>query len=255
MDEETRSNVSALVTTGVSLAIGLGFDLSPDTVTTLSSFAPVLDRCVNRVLGLFSRKSFSEIECARLGICYSEAVSIVKKNLSTGKEIVMKDVLNEGGKINKADEVLEAIFKGAINDSQTIKSKLYGRLIGNFPFQNQYDSSRLYLMLKVAMDLSYDELCLLSVLQHQPATCYYPLEEGANHGSPDAAELFSYLMHFKVYGLLLSVAPFYQGRNLDSYVLSFLCRDLCLFLQLDDLNIEDRNRIRRKLQTFIPTIF
>ena len=87
MKDTTRSGISALLTTGISLAANYGFNLSPDTIRLLASFTPVINQCVNRVLGIFEHRSLARIECARLGICYTQMASTIERNHNNGRGI------------------------------------------------------------------------------------------------------------------------------------------------------------------------
>ena len=251
MDEYNRSDVSALLTSAIMIAANFGINLDPEQLRFFSTCAPVLNRCINRVLGLFEPKSLSKIECARLGICYASMVESVRKNLDNNCRIILPEFTQPNETFSKAEEIVEAIFKSAVDDSQTIKSKLYGSLLGNIPFQNRYDSSKSYLLLNTVMQLSYDELCLLSVLKDIPATNYTPIELSSNSSVIEATTLFAELIHIKNLGLLKSVRPYTVGCSLGNLQISSLGQDLCNLLNLSLLGIEDIDLKRKQVFSFI----
>lgn len=152
----------------------------------------------------------------------------------------------------KTEEVIEAIFKAAIFDAQTVKSKLYGTLIGNLAYQSLYDDTQAYLLLKTAEQMSYYELCLISVLAVLPPTNYFPVERKAyDTKDPGIAELFTALLHIKNAGLFKCLPPYRMGCNLDNLELSFVGKDLCRLLELETLEKGDREKIESLLKCCI----
>lgn len=255
MKDTSRSFTSALISSGISLATKYGIGLPNIVQELLASCSPIMNHCINRVLSLFENKSFAKIESARLGICYSQMVGTFKKNLDNGHEISFPDLANSKDNPTKADEIFEAIFKASIDDSQTIKSLFYGHLMGNLPFQSQYDASASYLLLKTAMQLTYDELCLLAVIDKLPGKCYYQVEKKANGDDPDASELYAYLLHINSLGLLKRIPAYMLGRTLDNHVISSLGRDLCRLLELMFLSINDTQAMEKRIAKYVKDIF
>lgn len=251
MKDTTRSGISALLTTGISLAANYGFNLSPDTIRLLASFTPVINQCVNRVLGIFEHRSLARIECARLDICYTQMASTIERNHNNGRGIVFPDLMAPDNSQLKIDEIFEAIFKASIDDSQTVKSIIYGRLMGNIPFQSRHDASASYLLLKTAMQLTFDELCLLAVMANLPEKNYYGIEQEAGKDNSDASELFAYMLHINSLGLLKRI-PFYTlGKTIENHSLSSLGHDLCLMLELELLPIDNVNAMSRRLNAYL----
>ena len=255
MKDATRSDISALVTTIVSLAATSGLQLPSDALSILSSCAPLLDRSINRVLGLFEKKSFARMESMRLGVCYSEIAATVKRNQEKGLNVIMPDLQNSQNEYSKAEEVIEAVFKAAINDAQTVKSKLYGTLIGNLAYQSRYDDTQAYLLLKTVQQLSYYELCLIVALTKLPPKNYFLVEQNAHlSNSSEIAELYMALMHIKSLGLFKGVEPYTLGRNLDNLEFSFVGKDLCRLLELEKLERSDLDKIESLLRCHIRAV-
>lgn len=255
MKDSKRDGYSALLSTAISLATNFGLNLPVDAQKLLASSAPVINQCINRVLRLFEKKSFAEIESARLGLCYAQMAATVKQNLEAGHELSFPDLALSEGTHTKADEIIEAIFKAAIDDSQTVKSLLYGHLMGNIPFQSQYDASASYLLLKTAMQLTYDELCLLAVMDKLSEKNYYNLEQKAGEGDAIASELFAYMLHINNLGLLKRVPAYTNGRSLDNHQISSLGHDLCSFLELKWLGINEVKRLNTRLAPYLSDVY
>lgn len=257
MKDSVQSDISAFITSVITSAASFGFNLPSDVVTTISSLAPSLERCIYRALSFLSPKRLSEIECARLGLCYSEIAKAVKQNYSSGLQVCMPELLEQKAGYSCVDEVIEALFRTALNDSQTIKSKIYGSFIGNVAFQFKYDSTQVYHLLRIVAGLSYYELCLVSALSQFSEKNYYLIEQEAssdNADNPEVAELFVALLHIMNLGLLRRVKPFYLGRTLDSHELSFLARDLCRLFDLKLLKKEDVEKIQGLVQKYVREV-
>ena len=254
MKDSSRSDISALITTGLSLATNYVAGVSADIESFLAASSPVIYQRVYRVLGLFDKKSFAKIECARLGICYSQMAATVKSYLDKGHKISLPELTQSGEEYSKADEIIEAIFKAAIDDSQTVKSIMYGHLMGNIPFQSKYDASASYLLLKTAMQLTYDELCLLAVIDSLPGKSYFGIEQKAWQGDTKASELFSYVVHINNLGLLKRLPAYYSGRMLDNHQISTFGQDFCDLLELKWLTMNDTKNMKMILSPYLGEV-
>lgn len=247
MDKKKTQEIGAFLTTGLSVAANFGFNLNPDTLSLLNSFSPLLQLSFERVLELFCNKKLVDVELARFSISTSEALKTIKSNEKRGR------VFNErffSGRYSKTDEILEAAIRAAINDAQSIKSIFYGRLIGNVLFQDKYDESSIYTLLKVAAQLSYDELCLLYILDGEPGHRYEQLISKADDDI-NAQEFVQYLLHFKGLGLVTRIPPHYLGATLDSLKISTLGHDLVSLLELKSLDGENCDAMRNLLLSSI----
>lgn len=257
MKDSVQSDIEALITSLITSAASFGFNLPPDVMTTIASFAPSLERCIHHALSFLSPKRFSEVECVRLGLCYSEIAKVVKLNHSAGLQVSMPELLEQKEGYSNIDEVIEALFRTALNDAQTIKSKIYGSFIGNVAFQVKYDSTQVYHLLRIVSGLSYYELCLVSALSSFSEKNYYLIEQEAfreKEDNSEVAELFVALLHIMNLGLFRRVKPFYLGRTLDSHELSFVARDLCHLSGLELLKKEDVETVRNLVQTYVREV-
>ena len=243
MDTRKAQEIGAFLTTGVSIAANFGFNLSPDTLSLLNSFTPLLQLSFERVLELFCNKKLVNVELARLSISTSEALNTIKSNEKNGLELNEKFF---SGCYSKTDEILEAAIRAAINDAQNVKSLFYGRLIGNVLFQEKYDESSIFTLFKVAAQLSYDELCLLYILDSEPGQQYERLIKRANDDI-SAQEFVQYLLHFKGLGLVSQIPPYNLGATLDSLKISTLGHDLVSLLGLKSLDRENCDAMRNLL--------
>lgn len=247
MDKEKAQVIGAAITSGLSAAANFGFNLSPETLSLLNSCTPLLQLSFERVLELFCKKDLVNVELARFSISTSEALKTIKSNEQHGM-VLNKVFLSE--RYSKTDEILEATMRAAINDAQNIKSLFYGRLIGNVLFQNKYDESSIFALLRVAAQLSYDELCLLYIIDREPGHQYEQLIKKAERDI-NAQEFAQYLLHFKGLGLVTRIPPFFLGATLDSLKISALGHDLVSLLGLDSLDHDDCDAMRNLLLSSI----
>lgn len=246
MKKDYVEDVSAFITSALSLAIGFGFEVPEDAAKLFGSIAPVVQRMISRVLVVFQGKSFAKIESARLGVCYYSLVESIKKNEANGNpynESFFSHELMYG----KIDEVAESVLRAAMDDSQNVKAFHYGRLLGNALYQSEYDESSIFLLLKIAKQLSYDELCLLAVLYDMPTRNYEKLV-----GAEDKrTELMINMLTLIRFGLVNRVPPYFVGATLDSLNISAFGKDLYRLMELKELNPEDVGGMRRLIELYV----
>lgn len=246
MKEEYIEDVSAIITSGLSLAVGLGFNVSQEAATILGSCAPIVQRSISRVLTVFNGKSYSRIEGARLGICYDSIVESIRRNEAANhrrNEAFFSQEFSYG----KIDEVAEAVLRAAMDDSQNIKARLYGRLLGNALYQTKYDESSLFLLLRIAKQLSFDELCLLAVLNDLPTRNY----EALARVDDKRAEILVNMLNLKGLGLVKRMPPFLLGATLDNLQVSAMGKDLYSLMDLQELDSNEVSSLGQLLDTYL----
>lgn len=231
MEKGYIEDVSALITSALSIAVGLGFDISADIATLYGSITPVVQRTISRVLTVFQGKSFAKIESARLGVCYYSLIESIKKNEAEGHPY-NESFFSQKSEYGKIDELAEAVLRAAMDDSQNVKSYHYGKLLGNSLYQEKYDESSIFTLLRIAQRLSFDELCLLAVLNDMPQKNYEVLVNGDDKRS----ELMVNMLNLKASGLLKRMSPFTLGATLDNLQISTLGKDLYILMDLQELD-------------------
>lgn len=246
MKEECIEDVSALITSALSLAVGFGFEVPEDSVKLFGSIAPIFQRTISRVLTVFQGKSFSKVESARLGVCLCSLLESIKNNEIAGKKF-NEAFFSQDFEYTKNDELTEAVLRAAMDDSQHVKSHHYGKLLGNALYQAKYNESSIFLLLKTATQLSYDELCLLAVLYDVPARRYEALV-----GTDDKrVELMISMLNLKRLGIVKSVPPYYVGATLDNLQISSFGRDLYMLMELNELASKDVDDLRKLMEFYL----
>lgn len=99
----------------------------------------------------------------RIGATMIYAVEKIQSNLKS-KEIRDDDFFEGNLKDRScAEELFEATLMAAQRDPQEKKLKYYGNLLGNIPFSKAIDRSQANHLIKIAQDLSWNQLCLLAI--------------------------------------------------------------------------------------------
>lgn len=231
MENEYNEDISALITSALSIAVGFGFDISADTATLYGSITPVVQRTICRALTVFQGKSFAKIESARMGLCFYSIIEGIKKNEAEGK-LYNESFFSHKSEYGEIDELAEAVLRAAMDDSQIVKSYHYGKLLGNSLYQAKYDESSIFLLLRIAQKLSFDELCLLAVLNDMPQNNFEVLVIDDDR----RIELMVNMLNLKAAGLLKRMPPFTLGATLDNLQISTLGKDLFTLMDLKELD-------------------
>lgn len=248
MKEDHIKDINALITSALSFAVSFGLDIPEDAAKIFGSLSPVIQQTINKVLTVFLKKDFSRIECARLGICYQSFVECVWNNETSGGNL-NNSFFSQSQEYGKIDEITEAALRAAMNDSQNIKSHHYGRLLGNVLYQTKYDESSVYTLLRIAQLLSYDELCLLAVLNELPAQNY----EGLVRVDDKRAELAVNMLNLKNSALVKRVPNYTVGATLDNLQISSLGIDLYRLMGLRELDSTTTNDLKRLLLSYLQS--
>lgn len=246
MKDNIKNDVAAIVTTGLNLAVGFGSNLDPETISLIRSCSPIIQRTVARVLDVFSGRTISKIERNRIGICYDSFVKCVKENDEKGLKVNEEFFRNEVN-YTKIDELFEAMTRASLDDYQTIKSVLYGRLLANALYQNKYNEDNLYMLLKTAQQLSIDEMYMIIALFGDPVRDYDCVVRYANEGNPVAIEMASNLTHCLSLGILKRMPYYSLGATLGNLQLSALGEHLYSMMELNTFNPLEAARFKLTL--------
>jgi hypothetical protein len=76
-----------------------------------------------------------------------------------------------------AEEIIEAVLLAGQRESQEKKLRYYGNLLGNIPFHPEVDRAQANLLIRMAVGLSYRQLCLLAVFKNRKQ---YTLGQGGS---------------------------------------------------------------------------
>lgn len=123
---------------------------------------------ITSVLGLVGRevseRLLSKREEARVGGVLLVAETEVQKVLGQGYSL-RQDGFFEKGQFDRSDaeEVIENVLLKCQREPQEKKIRFMGYLLANLAFKNDIDVDLAHLIIKVADELTYRQLCLLSI--------------------------------------------------------------------------------------------
>lgn len=220
MEDKTTAYISASITSALSVA---SLSLSDETAQVFSMIAPSIQTAIDFALSTIGSARFSKREQVRIGSAVWWALKVAEENAHAGKRILQ--VQFDQTEINS---LVETIFRAAIEDSQELKDRAYGTLLGNYVYQDKFDGGALYSIAKVLRDMSFDELLLIAALKDQPAMNYEMLyAKLVKDGDLVAGELVGKFSRLKDLGLIVRAAPFSLGSVIGNIRLSAMGDALC----------------------------
>lgn len=120
----------------------------------------------------------SEQEQIRIGGVITYATIKIQKNLDAGGKLredgfFEKPPQEQGACIEipfvdrpAAEEILEGVLLAAQREHEEKKIPFLGNLLANFAFMSNIDSSQANLLIKIGKDISYRQMCLLSLFEN-----------------------------------------------------------------------------------------
>lgn len=126
----------------------------------------VIQGTVQRVLDDMTDRRLSTREFKRLGAGASFAVAKIVEHAEAGR-----DLRNDGffaeelGYDSPAAEILEGVLLKCVTEHQEKKTKYIGNIFGNAAFDATLSAEQLNFILNLASDLTYRQLCLISLVQ------------------------------------------------------------------------------------------
>ena len=228
MEDKTTAYISASITSALGVA---SLSLSDETAQIFSMIAPSIQTAIDFALSTIGSTRFSKREQVRIGSAVWWALKVAEENVHAGKRILQ--VRFDQTEVNS---VVETIFRAAIEDSQELKDRAYGTLLGNFVYQDKFDGGALYSIAKILRDLSFDELLLIAALKDLPAMNYEMLyTKLEKDGDLVAGELVGHFSRLKDLGLIVRVFPVSLGSFIGNLQLSAMGEALCDIADLERL--------------------
>lgn len=244
MDNKTFSTCGAVLTSALTLCSVMDPRLPREIPLFISSVSPMIQDCFTNVLSsLLSVKTYTKLECARLGVAYTTAVNGINKKIKLGANVRAGDMF-KGGIMSKASELVESIMKNAIDDTDILKSICYGRLLQNIPIDNGCSDSALAELSRIVRQISYKELCVIrvfSTLDHFDSDNIDVYMR--NNQDVDANIMVSNLIHLKSLGVFITIPQYKMGAMVGNIKLSSVGEFIFKMLELE--NIPERDLIEQ----------
>ena len=156
--------------TGASLGAGIGFMAGGPL---LAAAAGGIGVAVEHALFEVANRILSDREQARVGATAQTAISHIKLLQDLGKKVRDDDFFD--GERSSAEEVFEGCLLAAKNSHEEKKSIYLGYLFANISFREDVDKHQANRLISVANQLTYGQLCLLSILNNKEE---YSLRKG-----------------------------------------------------------------------------
>lgn len=157
---ETGSEIAG-ATTGA--AVGLLVGGSPGAVVGAAA-GPMAAKVLRGLAAEFRDRVLGHREEVRVGAAIAFASAKIKEKLDAGERPRQDDFLtDEERNRSTAKEVFEGIVLAAQREAEEKKVRLYGNLLANLAFAQDIDRSQANYLIRLGEQLSYRQLCLLSL--------------------------------------------------------------------------------------------
>lgn len=219
---------------------------TPEAGMVASVSAPVVSYTAKSIIGEIFNDKATERECRRFKISSETASKTFKKNIEKGLPIRNDGLFerSEEGEC-KFDDVLEAALKSIKDDTETLKSEIYGRFLGNIPFREDLDYVLLLKMRETLDNLSYTELCILRLFNENRFTGINKIQQYFfNNQNSLVYEVYTGLLKMTANGVLVAKPPFGLGDTIGNLEISKFGKTICEVAELVQIEEEWLNPLR-----------
>lgn len=225
---------------GAMSSAGLSIAANNDTSSFIAaSSAPIISTGLNSLINGVFKEDSSEREFERLGISAKAVKNSYERNLKQGKTIVNSIFINSEIKGPNINDVLESILQSIKDDSETMKSEIYGRFLGNIPFRGDLDASNILFIKNIIHSLSFTELCILEIINRRNIPKLSNLQQMINSDNrPVLFEFYNALLKLKSNSLLLARGPVSLGDTIGNVEISKLGKYVCDVAELNQINAD-----------------
>jgi hypothetical protein len=188
--------------TGSAIATVAGFFIAgPGGAAVGAAASPLLIREINKIGNDVAERYLSERERVRIGAVIIYAKYKISKNLEAGKQprsdfteipVEKHPACTEIPFVVRpsAEEIIEGVLLAAQREHEEKKVPFLGNLLGNIAFDLDIDKEQANLLIKLGKDLSFRQLCLLSLFA---SSTEYWLRDGSYEDLYLKGEFFSHL--------------------------------------------------------------
>lgn len=165
--EEIRS-IKELIEAGYEIAgsvsgvlIG-GAIMGPAGLIIGGASGPILTRLFTKAGKEIKKRILGEREESRIGYTYAVGLYKINSRLERGEQ-PRNDGFFENDESNRSagEEILEGVLRIAQNEYQEKKLRYLGNLLANIAFDSSISRDKANLFLKIAQNLTYQQLCIL----------------------------------------------------------------------------------------------
>jgi hypothetical protein len=151
---------------GNMIGVAAGALCEPPTGAIVGAMVgPTISHVLQKIGAELSERRLGKREEKRVGTVFVHAIRKVDINLRTGKRIRRDGFFDEqpDGR-SAADEIVEGVLTVSQREYEERKIPLYADLLANLAFTTQYDRPYCNLLIRIAEQLSYRQLCLLALV-------------------------------------------------------------------------------------------
>nr|WP_302829849.1 hypothetical protein [uncultured Bacteroides sp.] len=235
--KKTSEIVSSLSTATIPLISGG----TPESILFSAGIQPLVQRGFESILNDIFSRNITKRECARLGASYRAAVSKVNENIAKGipfrtDNLFIYNDLN----YSKAEDILESVLKGSMNDTEEKKTVFYGYFIGNLAFCPEIDYSNAMSIQKIVNQLTYSHLCIIKYLKQQGTLNADNWKQVLNNtGDIRGLDIYHGFKEIVRFDLTDKVAPFQVGEEVGNIKLGALGEAMYKLMDLDKIDEAD----------------
>lgn len=126
---------------------------------------PIITKGFKKIAVEIAHRLLGHREKARVGATISFSAEKIEMNLKNGFKIRHDDFFknDKNSKRSSFDEIMEGVLLTAQREYQEKKLIYYGNLLANIAFHPEIDKGQANLLIKLGEELSYRQLCLLSL--------------------------------------------------------------------------------------------
>jgi len=126
---------------------------------------PVITQTIKTVASEIKTKILGKREEKRIGATLAYTINKIEDNFRKGKQIRTDNFFqSKSNDRTPGEEIYEGTLIAAQKEHEEKKLKYYGNLLANLGFDNSFDKAQANLFLKVAQELTYRQLCILSLI-------------------------------------------------------------------------------------------
>ena len=151
--------------TGNAAVAAIGFLVAGPVGAMAGAFSgPAIAKTIKLVAKEINDRFLAKREKIRIGATLNYAAQKIQQRLDAGDQIRQDDFFNfEASARPPAEEILEGVLIASQKEHEEKKLEFYGNLVANLAFDSSYSLQEANYLLKVAQNLTYQQLCLLSL--------------------------------------------------------------------------------------------
>ena len=170
MDAKNEDAIRGLIEAGSNIVGGatggaVGFLVGGPVGAAVGGAAgAALPQVFSKVGVELKQRLLGKREEMRIGAVFICAAKKIQVKLDEGQRLRNDGFFDEDdtGRSN-ADEICEGVFLSAQKEHEEKKLKYYGNLLANIAFNHEIDKAQANMMIKIADDLTYRQLCLIYI--------------------------------------------------------------------------------------------